>query len=97
LAARSALCVHAGLTQAALAEKAGLAVETISRIESGREPPALRTAMSLADALDASVDQVVGRRGAAVGVAREDDTSPELTRLIVAPTRPVARRGSRPY
>ena len=52
--------VAAGLTQAELAEHAGLAFETISRIESGREPPSLRTAIGLADALAVSLDAVVG-------------------------------------
>ena len=51
----------AGLTQAELAERANLAFETISRIESGREPPSLRTAISLADALTLPLDVVVGR------------------------------------
>jgi len=50
------------LTQAELAERAGLAYETISRIESGREPPSLRTAMALADALEEPLDHVVGRK-----------------------------------
>ncbi len=48
-------------TQAELAERAGLAFETISRIESGREPPSLRTAMLLANAFERPLDAVVGR------------------------------------
>jgi transcriptional regulator with XRE-family HTH domain len=55
----------AGLTQAALAERAGLAFETISRIESGREPPSLRSAISLAEALGVALDEIVGRSPAA--------------------------------
>jgi len=51
----------AGLTQAELAERANLAFETISRIESGREPPSLWPAVSLADALSAPLDGIVGR------------------------------------
>jgi transcriptional regulator with XRE-family HTH domain len=50
------------LTQAELAERAGLAYETVSRVETGREPPSLRTAMALADALEEPLDSVVGRR-----------------------------------
>ena len=50
------------LTQAELAERSGLAYETVSRVETGREPPSLRTAMALADALEEPLDAVVGRR-----------------------------------
>jgi transcriptional regulator with XRE-family HTH domain len=72
----------AGLTQAELAEKAGLAFETISRVESGREPPSLRTATGLADALRVSLDAVVGRDlRAAPQPAR---TSPAERRLLEA-------------
>jgi putative transcriptional regulator len=50
-----------GYTQADLAERAGLAYETISRIESGREPPSLRTAVQLANAFGVPVDELIGR------------------------------------
>ena len=50
-----------GLTQSQLAEAAGLADETVSRVEGGREPPNLRTALRIADALGRPLDEVVGR------------------------------------
>jgi transcriptional regulator with XRE-family HTH domain len=71
----------AGLTQAELAERADLAFETISRIESGREPPSLRTAMALADAFGVSLDEVTGRRRAP---ARPETLLPEVRRLLTA-------------
>lgn len=71
-----------GLTQAELAEKAGLAFETISRIESGREPPAIRTAVALADALGLSLDAVIGREVSEP--VRPDRLSPDLRRLVTA-------------
>ena len=71
----------AGLTQAELAERADLAFETISRIESGREPPSLRTAISLADALGLPLDVVVGRTVAAPAAAAPPDR-PDLRRLL---------------
>lgn len=70
----------AGWTQAELAERASLADETISRIESGREPPSLRTAANLADALDVPLDVVVGRTPARP-VRREARPSREVRRL----------------
>jgi len=70
----------AGLTQAELAERAELAFETVSRVESGREPPSLRTAVSLADALDLPLDVVVGRTRAA-GTSEEQRTRGEVRRL----------------
>lgn len=51
-----ALCrISEGLTQAALAERAGVARETVSRVEGGHAPN-LRTAWALARALGWPVD-----------------------------------------
>jgi len=75
----------AGLTQAELAEKAGLAFETISRVESGREPPSLRTAVAIADALGVSLDAVVGR--SAKAPPRRRWPAPEARRLASAAER----------
>ncbi len=72
----------AGLTQAELAERADLAFETISRIESGREPPSLRTAISLADALSLPLDVVVGRATAAPLAVATPPAQPDLRRLL---------------
>ncbi len=56
---------HAGLTQAGLAEAAGVTDETISRIERGAYEPAVSTLVALADALRMSLDALVGRAAAA--------------------------------
>ncbi len=87
--AARALRARAGLTQAELAERAGLAFETISRVESGREPPSLRTAMSLADALGTTLDEVVGRANEfPPEVARRGGgDSAEIKRLVGAARR----------
>lgn len=76
----------AGLTQADLAEKAGLAFETVSRVESGREPPSLRTAMSLSEALNVSLDVIVGRVRPAVE-SNTERPSREIQRLTAAAER----------
>lgn len=76
----------AGLTQAELAENAGLAFETVSRIESGREPPSLRTAISLADALAVPLDAVVGR-SAALSAPKKQALPPQLRRLLASAER----------
>jgi len=78
--------VAAGLTQAELAEHAGLAFETISRIESGREPPSLRTAIGLADALAVSLDAVVGHRPGQP-TPREPRFAPDVRRLLASAQR----------
>jgi transcriptional regulator with XRE-family HTH domain len=50
----------AGLTQAELAERAGIADATVSRIERGRLTPSVRLAERIASALDLAVDDLVG-------------------------------------
>jgi transcriptional regulator with XRE-family HTH domain len=54
--------VLTGLTQAELAQRAGIRRETISRIERGGEPQ-LRVARALADALDLDVGLLFPREG----------------------------------
>ena len=76
----------AGLTQAELAERAGIAFETVSRVESGREPPSLRTAISLSDAIDVSLDAVVGRVPTPA-VRREEPASRDLRKLLATAER----------
>lgn len=49
------------MTQIDLAEKAGLSKQTISNIETGRHSLMLSTALHIADALELSVEQLVGR------------------------------------
>jgi transcriptional regulator with XRE-family HTH domain len=52
---------RAELTQAGLAEAAGITDETVSRIERGAYEPALSTLVALADALGMSLDALAGR------------------------------------
>jgi ribosome-binding protein aMBF1 (putative translation factor) len=51
-----------GLTQAELAERAGLRQETLSRLESGKHSPTVRTVEKIDRALKASVRQQAKRR-----------------------------------
>lgn len=48
-----------GLTQAALAERAGLRLSTVSDIERGKIDPRLSTVRALADALGTDIDDIV--------------------------------------
>lgn len=50
----------AGLTQGALAEKAGVSVKTIQGVEQGRTSPDLRTLVEVARVLDAPLDALTG-------------------------------------
>jgi transcriptional regulator with XRE-family HTH domain len=52
-----------GLTQEALAERAGVSVDLIKKLEQGRRESArLTTLVALADALDVPLSQMIGRR-----------------------------------
>lgn len=51
-----------GLTQAELAERAGLRQETLSRLESGKHSPTVRTVEKIDRALKASARQQARRR-----------------------------------
>jgi XRE family transcriptional regulator of biofilm formation len=52
-----------GLTQQKLAEKTGLSFNTITKIEQGiGKSPTLDTLNKLADALNVSIDELVGRK-----------------------------------
>jgi transcriptional regulator with XRE-family HTH domain len=50
---------HAGLTQAQLAERAGLHLSAVTRYEHGRREPTLATASLLATALGVPVDELL--------------------------------------
>jgi len=50
-----------GLTQAELGRRAGIAAASISHFETGQRAPSLESLVKLADALDVSVDVLLGR------------------------------------
>ncbi len=52
--------VEAGLSQQALAQIAGLSLNTVSRLESGRQYPAARTVRDLAFALECTTEDLTG-------------------------------------
>jgi transcriptional regulator with XRE-family HTH domain len=56
-----------GLSQAALAEGAGVHLRQIRRYESGEQQPVLAVAARLADTLGVSVDELAGRTGTLSG------------------------------
>ena len=68
-----------GLTQAALAEAAGVTDETVSRLERAAFEPSLSTLMALADALGTEIDHLIGRKAASLPRARAG--SPVVRRL----------------
>lgn len=69
----------AGLTQPALAERCGLAVETIGRIERGRQMPSLARLETLARALGVSLSALVRERR---HVGRRERALAALTHLL---------------
>lgn len=74
---------RAKLTQAGLAEQAGVTDETISRIERAAFEPSLSTVNDIAEALGTSVDALLGRRSGYV-LARDTVTPSAETGRIVA-------------
>lgn len=52
------LRLERGLSQEALARKAGLSLGAVRQVETGRRRPRLRTARAIAHALGVSVDEV---------------------------------------
>jgi transcriptional regulator with XRE-family HTH domain len=71
----------AQLTQAKLAEAAGVSDETVSRIERGAYEPAVSTMIALADALGVSLDVLTGRAGANDDSSAKRFSSPLIKRL----------------
>lgn len=51
-----------GLTQAQLGAKAGIAPGAVSHFETGQRLPSLESVVKLADALECSVDSLLGRQ-----------------------------------
>ena len=52
----------AGLTQKALAERAGTTILTVKRLEHGRHEPLVGTALALARVLDTTVEALFGEQ-----------------------------------
>jgi len=50
-----------GLTQAGLGDRSGIAAAAISHFETGQRVPSLESVVKLADALDISIDTLLGR------------------------------------
>jgi transcriptional regulator with XRE-family HTH domain len=55
------------LTQAELGKRAGFAAASISHFETGQRVPSLESLVKLADALDVSLDALIGRESAETG------------------------------
>lgn len=53
--------IDRGVSQNFLAEKAGISNNTLSRIELGKVQPSVDTLIKIADALNTSLDKLVGR------------------------------------
>ena len=88
-----------GLTQGELAQRSGMSPALISRIESGRQPPTVRTLMRLADGLGASLSvhtgrrqRCRGRRGSPLGRAGHPD-APLIACALRRSTAAMARFG----
>jgi transcriptional regulator with XRE-family HTH domain len=71
---------RAGLTQAQLAERAGLADATISRVERGRLHPSADLIGKLASALGVTVDDLLRRRSP----PRDPKVRASVARLVAA-------------
>ena len=71
-----------GLTQVALGQRAGMAAASISHFETGQRVPSLDSLVKLADALEVSVDELLGRTS--VGASTQVD--PLFLRASRAPT-----------
>lgn len=77
---------RAGLTQAGLAEAAGVSDETVSRIERGAYEPAVSTLVALADALRVPLDVLVGRAAPSRGKSRVPPLARRLIDAVAALT-----------
>lgn len=70
---------NAGMTQAELAEKANLSIDTISRIERGERAPSFESLERIAGALGADLVQIVNFEGRELEALAE--CSPEVLEL----------------
>ncbi|AUX29600.1 MULTISPECIES: substrate-binding domain-containing protein [Sorangium] len=73
-----------GLSQIALAERAGLTRQSVGAIEAGRATPAVDVALRIARALDGQVEDLFGAPGAAAAIAAELDAPAASGRAAVA-------------
>lgn len=73
----------ARLTQQALAERAGVSFEMVSRIERAKGLPSVPTLVTLANVLGTSTDYLVGR---------DEDVGPRLPIELVLEARSLAER-----
>jgi predicted ATPase/transcriptional regulator with XRE-family HTH domain len=90
------LRTSAGLTQDALAERAGVGVRTIQDLEGGTHRPLARTLQRIADALTLTGEQRVRFEAAAKPVPRRRNVIPLGPRLRAVPSDPTpARPGPR--
>ncbi len=71
-----------GLTQVALGQRAGMAPASISHFETGQRVPSLDSLVKLADALEVSVDELLGR----TSVDASTQVDPLFLRASRAPT-----------
>jgi len=69
----------AGLTQAGLAERAGLAFETISRVERGKARPSIGLVAQLASVFGVSLARLLDFDQEAIPA----DLAPDLRRLVI--------------
>lgn len=83
----------AGLSQAALAEQAGVTNETISRLERGAFEPSLSTIVAVADALGVELDFLAGRTEATRPPAPRGD--PPLVQRLTERARKLDSRALR--
>lgn len=77
----------AALTQDALAEKAGIKVATLSRIERGRMQPSIAMLWRLAQALERSMGDFLDEGPAVLDLTQQELELVQLWRCVELPTR----------
>lgn len=74
--------VTKGLTQEQLAEKCSISVSSLSRIETGRSMPALKTLNTIANALDVGIDYLLYDLSGKSGAYRLAPQTQEIISLL---------------
>lgn len=77
-----------GMNVDALAEKIGIAAESLGHIECGAKKTSLQTLLNIADALDVSLDYLAGRtlsptENLLKTFADEDELTPEQEKMLL--------------